>query len=238
MFPLQQSNDNELVFQIPCQRGEISQDLIRDNYDASPSLGTRKKRRVLLLGRNNCDEITAAADNEFKLKKIMHRDMERQRRKGMASLYSSLRSLLPLHYVKGKRSVSDHMHEAVKYIKQLQENMNELERKRDNCKLKIVTEDGSSDSSINIVSQDCVTVNPCQGGGVEILINGSFAKGNLPLSRVIQELSKQGLDVVSCVSATVNQNPLHKIQSEVCDMKCINLNALQKKVIDVINIHL
>lgn len=148
----------------------------------------------------------------------------------------------------------------------------------------------------NGVSKDCVTVSPCQDG-IEILIN---AKGNnLALSRGIQELLKQGLDVVTCVSANVNQNSLHKIQSEVCthyfhmlwyhivctlfticplyhknilwrcsslcvyiytrlkdilsliccliinhpntylqvgDVKCINLHALQRKLIDVINI--
>ncbi|XP_059298800.1 transcription factor bHLH118-like [Lycium ferocissimum] len=254
MFPLQQiSDENELLFQIPsnpCQQGKIFQDLSLDDY---ASLGTSfhplnvtkikpKKKRLptkRVLGRNNSDKnhenITAAdPDDDFKLKKIMHRDMERQRRQGMAALHSSLRSLLPLQYVKGKRSVSDHMHEAVNYIKQLQENMNELERKRD--KLKIVTgrvEDGSSDSSI--VSQDCVTVSPCHGG-VEILISGSCTKENIPLSRVIQELLKEGLDVVSCVSANVNQKSLHRIQSEVRDMKCINLNALQRKVIDVLNI--
>ncbi|KAK4358244.1 hypothetical protein RND71_023854 [Anisodus tanguticus] len=256
MSPLQQiNNDNELLFQIlsnPCQQGKISQDLSMDyaslgtshHHPVHVKNPTKKRLPSRVLGRNNIPdknhEITAIDADEFKLKKIMHRDMERQRRQEMTALYSSLRSLLPLQYVKGKKSVSDHMHEAVNYIKQLQANMNELEIKRDNLKMfsnssSCGRENGSSDSSI--VSQDCVTVSPCHGG-VEILINGRYTKEYIPLSRVIQELQKEGLDVVSCVSANVNQNSLHRIQSEVCDMKCINLHALQRKVIDVINIDL
>lgn len=104
------------------------------------------------------------------------------------------------------------MHEAVNYIKQLQANMNELERKRE--KLKMVPNSsphGRLDiiSSI-IVSSDCVTVSPCNGG-VEILINGNYRRESLPLSRILQELLKEGFDV----SAKVNQNSLHRIQSEV-----------------------
>ncbi|KAG5600491.1 hypothetical protein H5410_031861 [Solanum commersonii] len=133
MFPLQQSDDNELAYQIlsnPCQQDQISQDLIMNYGTIHPSLGTTihhqlnhvnivipKKKR--LLGTNKVN------DDDLKLKKIMHRDLERQRRQGMSALHSSLTSLLSIHFVKGKRSVSDHMHEAVKYIKELQEDMNE-----------------------------------------------------------------------------------------------------------------
>nr|XP_016443892.1 PREDICTED: transcription factor bHLH120-like isoform X2 [Nicotiana tabacum] len=195
MYSLQESD--ELMFQIfsnPCQQSKISQDLVMDyasletrthdplNYiNNNSQVNKRLPKRILGTTDNNIpdkkDETAAAAatPDDFKLTRIMHRDIERQRRREMSALYSSLRSLLPLQYVKG---------------------------------------------------------------GIEILISVDCKAQSFPLSRVLRELLKQGINVVSCVSAKVNQRSLHTIQIEVCDMNNIDHQALQQKVIDLINVDL
>lgn len=160
-------------------------------------------------------------------KKMHHRDIERQRRQEMATLYASLRSLLPLDFIKGKRAISDHMNEAVNYIKHLQKNIKELSVKRNRLKQFDSSTAGSinsnSDSSSSmIVNQSLV--------GVEIMFSSGFWAKSLRLSRVLHVILEEGLCVRSCTSARADDKFLHTIQAEVDDPARFNLSGLRQRL--------
>ncbi|PON69968.1 Achaete-scute transcription factor-related [Parasponia andersonii] len=185
-------------------------------------------------------------EDDYK-KKMIHRDIERQRRKEMATLYAGLRSVIPLEYIKGKRATSDHMNGAVDYIKRLQMRITDLGAQRDDLIKKsnlrvpdsMSTSNGSSDNSSTLTS---IVVHPCSAGGVEIVLsscssNNSTASTSFPLSRVLQVLLEQGLDIVSCAITKVNERAvLHTIQAEVADDPTgINCDQLQEEIKEIIS---
>ncbi|KAL4196175.1 hypothetical protein AMTRI_Chr04g244740 [Amborella trichopoda] len=73
----------------------------------------------------------------------------------MAALLASLRSLLPLHYLKGKRSICDQLYEATNYITHQKEKIQELRETGDRLR-----------------SAATVEVRTC-GDGIEVMIRGS-----------------------------------------------------------------
>ncbi|XP_059317507.1 transcription factor bHLH125-like [Lycium ferocissimum] len=180
------------------------------------------------------------SDESNKLKKVVHRNVERQRRQEMANLVASLRSLIPFEFIKGGRSTSDHMQVAVNYIKQLQKNIEELDNRRK--KLKNISLDDQNKSSTNYAhnhNNNCVTVNKCEDD-MEILINvnNSHKEEIFSLSKVLRWLLEEGLTVVSCVSSKHDEWTLIRIQCRVSDISSgLTAAGLQKKLTDVINWH-
>ncbi|KAL6280224.1 hypothetical protein ACE6H2_017105 [Prunus campanulata] len=168
-------------------------------------------------------------------KKIMHRDIERQRRQEMATLYASLRSQLPLEYLKGNRSISDHVHQTVNYIKHLQSNIQKLHNKRDGLKRSCNISCSSSTStavtmenSQTAMKESVVLVRTCKVG-VEVVVNTPMKQG-LTLSRLLEILREEGLSTISCISAQVNEKLIYTIESEVSDGKCIDMFELQQRL--------
>ncbi|KAL5727810.1 hypothetical protein ACHQM5_000959 [Ranunculus cassubicifolius] len=184
-------------------------------------------------GRDKSINNTGNTSSSNSEKKLIHRDVERQRRQEMNSLYSSLRSLLPYEFVKGKRSISDHMNEASKYIKHLEMKNQELREQRD--KLKRLTS-----SNTQIVTEglstglDFVTVKRCWLG-VEVIVNTSLNDGAMPLSRVLKVLHEEGLNVESCLSTSVNERLIHTLQAEIGNpAMCTDISGLQQKLMNLV----
>lgn len=88
---------DELVFQIQNnnpkpEQQTIQQDLVMSQA-ASPQGGNKRlRKKPLSIGEDIKDDERS--------KKIMHREIERQRRQEMGQLHGSLRSLLPLEFIK------------------------------------------------------------------------------------------------------------------------------------------
>lgn len=108
----------------------------------------------------------------------------------------------------GKRSLSDQMNEVVNYINHLQKNIKELSDKRDelNNLSNILKKDHASASFTFHQSDGCV--------GIEIT-SGFREEEGLPVSKLLEILLEEGLEVVSCISTKVNGKLLHSMQCEV-----------------------
>lgn len=181
-------------------------------------------------------------DDQHTQRKLAHRETERQRRQDMSKLYASLRGLLPLEFVKGRRSTSDHMHQAVKYIKHMQENLRLLSLKRDQLKKFVDTtsfppppaaadctdttnveeEKRSLLRNLNTVTiSSCCNNNNNNSREIQILINSCLIEDGFPLSGVLKAISEQGLCVITCTCTKLNGRLFHSIQSQL---------QLQKKI--------
>uniref|UniRef100_A0A7C8ZWA1 BHLH domain-containing protein n=2 Tax=Opuntia streptacantha TaxID=393608 RepID=A0A7C8ZWA1_OPUST len=215
-----------------------------DNYVVGNCQNTRKGR--LRNSVSVCEEVSNAntKEDEFSTedaaakKRTMHREIERQRRQEMANLYSSLRSLLPIEYIKGKRSICDHITEAARYIKDLEKNVKELGDKRDKLKdsssssldvrLSGDSNVGCSSSCTSSSRSDCNVSIQSFSSSIEIEISSPIGDEDaFPLSRVLAVLIGEGLSIVSCVSSKVNQRWIHIIHCEVTDGTLIDANQLQ-----------
>ncbi|CAH2077986.1 unnamed protein product [Thlaspi arvense] len=160
--------------------------------------------------------------SEENMEKTVHREVEKQRRQEMASLYASLRSLIPLEFIKGKRSTSDQLNEAVNYINYLQRNIKNMSSKRDDLMLLSGRSFGSSNGGGRNEISNHVVIHPCLVG-VEII----FTVLQTPLSNVLQVLGEHGLCVLSCISSIVNDRLIHTVQAEVNDLAFIDFADLK-----------
>ena len=116
------------------------------------------------------------------------------------------------------------------YINHLQSKVKQLQAKRDelvkvsNLMSNICPENIESSSTIHL--PPLVSVHPFPGG-LEIMCGYSFGKSVFPMSRVLDILLKEGLNVVSTTSIRRDGRFIHTIRSEVH----VNLILIEHAVI-------
>ncbi|CAH8391768.1 unnamed protein product [Eruca vesicaria subsp. sativa] len=182
-------------------------------------------------GSSGGSDMPHEIDDNKKKKKLLHRDIERQRRQEMATLYASLRSHLPLPYIKGKRAVADHVNGAVDFIKDTETRIKELSAKRDELRRETCQR---SDPDLARTESDpaSLIVQPCVNGFEVAVSSNSSGPDALPLSRVLEALQELGLEVINSVTARVNERLIHTIQVEVNTFGCLDLAWLQQKLVE------
>nr|WKE35233.1 basic helix-loop-helix family protein [Rosa persica] len=232
--------------------------MMRGGHEVLPSDLQGRSLSNINISKANINNMATDPDE----RKIMRRDNERQRRQVMAIRTASLRSLLPLELIKvidsksitmilarvlffdgdiqGKRSISEHINEAVNYIKQLKEKIQEMNAKKEELR-RVYKHYSSSAHDFNPINENLGTrstsnimVGPTCWGGVEIVVstnstNCSELEG-FSLSGVLKALLAEGLTVVESASTAANKRSFHSIQCEVDDLACMDLSELQLKL--------
>ncbi|KAL3498743.1 hypothetical protein ACH5RR_041475 [Cinchona calisaya] len=201
------------------------------NNADSPKPKSSKKRKPSIVFSENIQENGIPCEHR---KRIIHRDVERQRRQEMASLYQSLKSLVPKEFLQGKRSISDHMHDTVNYISHLNKKVDELMSKRNElqelmklgCNLGNLSEFSLSHNKTDITFKSSTS-------GMQLIVKTAL-NGGLPLSKFLSVLIGEGLAIISCVSTKVNGGQLHVIESEVDEGRSVDQTELQKKLRDLV----
>nr|GLL45099.1 transcription factor bHLH120-like [Ipomoea trifida] len=190
-------------------------------------------------------------------KKLLRRDVERQRRKEMGGLYRNLIALIPYEYIKGKRSTSDRLQETVKYVKDLKVRVEGLKGKREELKDHLCSSSTNSmhNSNNNNAVKKCsidkeeneeddddegcrVTVKHCRGG-IEVIVNIACSRRNeVPLSKLLRVIVMGGgISITTCVFTKVNKRLLHCIEAEVVEGRSIDVAQLEQKLMNLVYSH-
>ncbi|CAD5334627.1 unnamed protein product [Arabidopsis thaliana] len=132
--------------------------------------------------------------------------------------------------------MSDHVNGAVSFIKDTQTRIKDLSARRDELKREIgdpTSQTGSGSGSGSSRSEPAsVMVQPCVSGFEVVVSSSASGLGAWPLSRVLEVLHEQGLEVISSLTARVNERLMYTIQVEVNSFDCFDLAWLQQKLIE------
>nr|UFA45746.1 bHLH52 [Pinus massoniana] len=165
-----------------------------------------------------------------------HKMIERQRRKEMKVLFSQLRSLLPEENLRGKRTVSEQVLEAVNYVYHLQRKVEGLSSQRETMKVnsdqnaKVSLEKFCNETPQFVGSDgECpaVKINSA-GSAVQILTNA--LENEIAYSDILFALEHSEPEIVNAASSAINNKVYHTIHAKVLNLNTFNIHTLYHKL--------
>ncbi|KAK7278960.1 hypothetical protein RJT34_24001 [Clitoria ternatea] len=174
------------------------------------------------------------------VKKLNHNASERDRRKKINSLYSSLRSLLPLHDQTKKLSIPSTISRVLKYIPELQQQVEGLTKKKEEILLRISHQ---GDAVINKESERkishhnlgfAVSTSRLSDNEVAIQISSSIVH-KISLSDILLCLENDGLVILNVSSSeTYGERIFYNLHIQVDKFQRLESKILSEKLLSII----
>ncbi|EEF30834.1 transcription factor ORG2 [Ricinus communis] len=181
---------------------------------------------------------SSGGDANDMVKKLNHNASERDRRKKMNTLYSSLRSLFPAADEMKKLSIPATISRVLKYIPELQEQLERLVQRKEEILLRISKQNhivnpqinqrkGTSHSSLSVVSANQIS-------DKEAIIQISTYSNTIhtsPLSEILLLLEEEGLLLINSSSAeSFGGRVFNNLHVQVDDTYTLECDALSEKL--------
>ncbi|KAJ4978646.1 hypothetical protein NE237_009426 [Protea cynaroides] len=170
-------------------------------------------------------------------KKLNHNASERDRRKRLNDLYSTLRSLLPEGDPTKKLSIPNTVSCALKYIPELQKHVKKLTQRKEDILSSIYKrgdskqgKSGGGGSGSGRDSLPSVSTSQVDDREVVIQICASKAK-NIPLSEILQDLEEMGLQVLNAsVIISTGEKVFYNLHLQVKETQRLEYTMLSQKL--------
>ncbi|GLJ55125.1 hypothetical protein SUGI_1183080 [Cryptomeria japonica] len=166
-------------------------------------------------------------------KQVTHKVIEKKRRREMNDLYSQLRSLLPHESLRGKRSISDQLLEAVNYVRHLEQQIRDLTKQKDNRNIGSVFS-RALEVSVTLEFNKSGEGFPCVKtklvGSASIQISINAFKSPVALSGLLLVLEEAGLEIVTAASFATSERFFHVVYTKVANPNPNNIDELCVKL--------
>ncbi|KAK9125058.1 hypothetical protein Scep_013904 [Stephania cephalantha] len=188
------------------------------------------------------DNYTATTSDPTKAKRMNHNASERDRRKKLNTLYSTLRSLLPAVDLSKKLSIPGTVSRVLKYIPEQQKQVERLVQRKEEILSSIAKQGNDHNSNGNLMmtsnqkkcalKQSFTRVSTSLIDDKEVLVQICALKlKRNQLSEVLLNLEREDLQILNASSsATAGNRVFYTLHFQVKDTKRVECELLNEKV--------